>query len=137
MKPILYADGSIFFYSYNKNVDPTNIINPELVKIVKWLNVNKVSLNINKSNFIIFCPSYKQKGPELIRKIELQGQQIQQVAQTKFLGIIIENGMTWQAHIKFLCNKTAKSIGIIQKGRVHLDTDTLVGLYYFLYLSIS
>ena len=40
--------------------------------------------------------------------------------------------MTWQAHIKFLCNKTAKSIGIIQKARVHLDTDTLVGLYYIL-----
>ena len=132
MKPIVYADGSSFFYSYNKNVDPTNIINPKLVKIVKWLNVNKLSLNINKSNFIIFCPSYKQKGPELIPKIELQGQQIQQVAQTKFLGIIIENDMTWQAHIKFLCNKTAKSIiGIIQKARVHLDTDTLVGLYYF------
>ena len=91
MKPILYADDSSFFYSYNKNVDPTNIINPELVKIVKWLNVNKLSLNIKKSNFIIFCPSYKQKGPELIPKIELQGQQIQQVAQTKFLGFIIEN----------------------------------------------
>ena len=74
MKPILYADDSSFFYSYNKNVDPTNIINPELVKIVKWLNVNKLSLNIKKSNFIIFCPSYKQKGPELIPKIELQGQ---------------------------------------------------------------
>ena len=134
MKPILYADDSSFFNSYNKNVDPTNIINPELVKIVKWLNVNKLSLNIKKSNFIIFCPSYKQKGPELIPKIELQGQQIQQVAQTTFLGFIIENSMTWQGHIKFLCNKTAKSIGIIQKARVHLDTDTLVGLYYsFIY----
>ena len=42
--------------------------------------------------------------------------------------------MTWQAHIKFLCNTTAKSIGIIQKARVHLDTDTLVGMYYsFIY----
>ena len=48
LKPILFADDSSFFYTYNKNIDPSARINSELNKVVKWLNANKLSLNINK-----------------------------------------------------------------------------------------
>ena len=81
---------------------------------------------------MIFPPTTKQDGPQL--NITINGQKILQVTQTKFLGIIIESNLTWQAHIKFIRNKVAKSIGIIQKARIILDEDTLIGLYYsFLY----
>ena len=81
---------------------------------------------------MIFPPTTKQDGPQL--NITINGQKILQVTQTKFLGIFIESNLTWQAHIKFIRNKVAKSIGIIQKARIILDEDTLIGLYYsFLY----
>ena len=77
---------------------------------------------------MIFPPTIKQDGPQV--NITINGQKILQVTQTKFLGIIIESNLTWQAHIKFIRNKVAKSIGIIQKVRIILDEDTLIGLYY-------
>ena len=118
----------VFFYTYNNNIDPSARLNSELNKVVKWLNANKLSLNIKKTNFMIFPPTTKQDGPQL--NITINGQKILQVTQTKFMGIIIDSNLTWKAHIKFIRNKVAKSIGIIQKARIILDEDTLIGLYY-------
>ena len=52
--PILYADDTNFFIS-GKNID--NLIqtaNHEIEKVFDWLNVNKLSLNIQKTHYMIF-----------------------------------------------------------------------------------
>ena len=46
---------------------------------------------------MIFPQTTKQDGPQL--NITINGQKILQVTQTKFLGIIIESKLTWQAHM--------------------------------------
>ena len=38
---------------------------------------------------------------------------IDKVAKIKFLGVIINSSLTWHDHIKILCNKVSKSIGIM------------------------
>ena len=53
---------------------------------------------------------------------------------TKFLGVVIDNKLNWSAHIKYICNKMSKSIGIINKVRKLLNKETLINLYYvFIY----
>ena len=57
---------------------------------------------------------------------------------TKFIGVIVDNKLTWTQHINELCNKVAKYIGIIRKVRHILNRKTLINLYYtfiFTYLS--
>ena len=100
MKPILFADDTNFFYSYSKNIDPSPIINRDLENIVKWLNANKLSLNIIKSKYIIFS-HYTKKPPEQNGNITIDGQTIQPVAQIKFLGYVIESNLSWQCRASF------------------------------------
>ena len=61
--------------------------------------------------------------------IEINGQPI-----TKFLGVIIDNKLTWKEHVSYICGKVAKGIGIISKVRKYLNRNTLLDLYYsFIY----
>ena len=56
----LFADDSNLFYS-NKNLkDLEQTINEELKNVSDWLDANKLSLNITKSNFVMFHPPQKR-----------------------------------------------------------------------------
>ena len=107
------------------------MINDELKDIVIWLRANKLSLNISKTHYMLFL-NKKVIQPNVT--IEINGQPITCVTKTKFLGVIIDNKLTWKEHISYICGKVAKGIGIISKIRKYLNRNTLLDLYYsFIY----
>ena len=64
---ICYADDTTLFSTLNKlvneqNTDPDIIINMELSKINEWLEINKLSLNIAKSKFMVFHTQRKHRA---------------------------------------------------------------------------
>ena len=56
----LFADDSNLFFGHKSLVCLEKIINTELAHVETWLNTNKLSLNISKSNFVIFHPPQKK-----------------------------------------------------------------------------
>ena len=56
----LFADDSNLFLSDKNLINIERVINCELVKVKDWLNANKLTLNVSKSNFVIFH-SHKKK----------------------------------------------------------------------------
>ena len=60
----------------------------------------------------------------------INGNQITEVNETKFLGVIIDNKLTWCPHIMYISKKIAKGIGIILKARKVFNNETLFSLYY-------
>ena len=129
---ILFADDSNFFRT-GKNIDSLfDTVNTELKKIVDWLNANKMSLNVDKTHYIIFT----MRGKKIVKNqdVLINGFKISEVISTKFLGVIIDKNLTWKYHIDHLCSKVAKNIGIMRKLRRFLDADTMVTMYYsFIY----
>ena len=104
----------------------STVINNELSIVMKWLNANRLSLNIDKTNFMIFRPKGKN---EISPSININGSIIKEVASAKFLGIIIDNKLNWLEHIKCISPKIAEGTGIIIKARKSFETETLLNLY--------
>ena len=77
-------------------------VNTEIQKISRWLKINKLSLTIKKTNYIIF--NSKQKLINYKLNIKLDNIQIEQVSFTKFLGVIINENLTWENRIKVVKN---------------------------------
>ena len=61
-----------------------------------WFYANKLSLNIQKNNLLVFSP---KNMDNVMTAIKLGNQQILQVRNTKFLGICIDDGLEWGDHI--------------------------------------
>ena len=58
---ILFADDTTLFYSSKSLQELATVINNELRKVIEWLNANRLSLNIDKTNFMIFRPKGKNE----------------------------------------------------------------------------
>ena len=129
--PILFADDSNLFFTGSNASQTESLINEELSNISEWLKANKLSLNIKKTHYIIF----KQKR-KILRNfdIRIDNELVVCVKNTKFLGVVIDESLTWKNHICYISGKIARGIGMLIKARQLLNKDSLVTLYYsFLY----
>ena len=95
-----------------------------------WLMANKVSLNIDKTNFIIFHPPQKVKGH--IVKLIISNREIMQERFIKYLGLLIDSHLSWKYHILHISKKIKRCIGILSKIRHSVTDLVLVQLYYSL-----
>ena len=133
MTPILFADDINLFIS-GKNairLEDEDEINHELSCISESLKINKLSLNIKKTHFMIFSNRGAIK-PDIDLRIE--GHKIHESSKTKFLGVFIDSNPMWKYHINYISRKIAKGIGITMKARKLLDKESSVTLYYaFIY----
>jgi hypothetical protein len=79
------------------------VINTELCEISDWLQSNKLSLNIKKSNYIIFKPRQKRQVYNLA--LTINNNTIDRVKEVCFLGVILDENLTWKAHVSYIARK--------------------------------
>ena len=128
--PLLYADDTNIFMTGTNLLDTTRKMNTELSKIVVWLKANKLSLNANKTHYMLFTGRRKVSGT--VENILVDGHVIERVKNTKFVGVIIDEKFKWDHHIQYVRNKISKGIGILCKARQSFKLPTLQTLYYSL-----
>ena len=88
---ILYADDTNIFLANRSLSQLINIINGELKLISHWFQTNRLSLNVNKTNFIIFTSPQKKYDLNIVTdQISINGTLIKQVQSTKFLGVYLD-----------------------------------------------
>ena len=124
---MLFADDSNLFYSGNDITEITKCINAELTNVLYWLEVNKLSLNVSKTHYIIFSSRNVTVKDIDIRVRDVN---IDRVAYTKFLGVQIDQKLNWKEHINYINKKLAKSTGILLKARKYLPAYCLKSLYH-------
>ena len=80
------------------------------------------------SNFIIFKTNRKKLKNKA--NVIINEHAIDQVKYTKFLGIYIDEELSWKYHINHIASKISKMTGIMARARHHLTSKTLVNLYH-------
>jgi hypothetical protein len=122
----LFAVDSSLFYT-NKNLSiPESTVSNELVSVHEWLCANKLSLNIEKTSYVIFHPP--QKKLDYTVKISLNELHIKREKTIKYLGIVIDCHLNWKSHISEISKKIRRNIGIIFKLRSLVNTSILLDL---------
>jgi hypothetical protein len=123
---ILYADDCNVIFSLNRsNPDIGAHVNASLAAIANWFASNELALNVSKTNYMVFGAR---------RRIEVDGITINrvnllQVREANFLGILVDDRLTWKSHIYCTCRKLAKSIGILRKVKNCFSRSTMLQLY--------
>ena len=108
-------------------------MNRELRKIRKWLAANRLALNIEKTNYVIFH-SPKRKISESI-SIKIGRKRIRGENTVKFSGVLSDSNLNWKPHITELSKMLARTVGVhvFFKIRHVVPLDTLKLLYYSLF----
>ena len=85
-----------------------NTLNTELNNVTNWLLANRLTVNVEKTHFIVF-PGNKKVDYDVTLKIGNEA--LERVGLTKFLGIIIDERLVWKQHVNYIYKKIARSIG--------------------------
>ncbi len=115
-----------------ENMGIENIINNELINITDWLKLNKLSLNIPKTKFMVF---HKAQRKMTQFQIKIEDTIIEQVSGFNFLGLTINQHLNWKSHIDKISNKISRNVGILNKLKHILPLNTRVLIYNSLILS--
>ena len=131
-KFILFADDSNVFFSDKSAVSLEKRVNSELEMISVWFKANKLSLNIDKTKFILFR-SHRKPAPPYALKIVIDNNELLQESSSKFLGVYVDQHLTWNDHILHISKKLSKNISILSRIRHCLPKHILQHLYYTLF----
>ena len=134
---VMYADDMTLVSTleeFRDPRDPENIqrnINSELAEVYEWLSLNCLNLNVNKSKFNVF-----HKHPKVIPvlKIQMNNVDIDRVSEFNFLGVIVDEHITWKPHIEKFRVKISRIIGITRKLQCTLASSILLKIYKSLIL---
>ena len=124
----LFADDTSAFLTgkYIKEIE--EIYTQELKNVVTWLNANKLSLNTDKSNCILFRGLKRNKKHNIA--IKINNAEIKEKEYKKYLGVLTDNKVSWIHHIKHANLKVSKGIGILAKLRQFVSKDLLQKLFF-------
>ena len=129
--PILFADDTNLILTHRNFDSLIKEANSGIALLSEWFIANKLSLNIKKSNFIVFA-SKNKKYCKHEAKLFIGGIEMNQVASTKFLGVLVDEKLSWKEHIYAVTNKVSRSLGIIRRVRGLVHQACLLTLYYSL-----
>ena len=110
-------------------------INHDLSLIVQWLRSNKINLNVDKTELVIFSPKRKQITKHL--NFQRSDQKIEISNRVKYLGIQIGQHLNWNEHIKNITPKLTRAIGMLSKIHHYALKFLLKTIYYLIFNSHS
>ena len=125
---ILFADDTNLFYCTKNYEDLMKNANVELSKLSEWFRANRLSLNISKTNYILFG-NRRRCLADTKFNICIDGNTIERVCFTKFLGVYIDEDLNFKHHTAQISKKISKSLGILNRVKYILPRKILVTLY--------
>ena len=96
----------------NIYIPPDNIqTQKNLDKICDWTNEKKMLINTNKTKYMIMNFT---KNSQFSTRLSIDGTLIQQITQTRLLGLVLEDSLSWQANTNHIVKQAYKRMSILQ-----------------------
>ena len=96
----LFADDTNIYYESSDLLNIQKILNRELRKVRKWLEADRLALNIDKTNFVLFHSSQSILTEHMVLKIG--NEKLKQKSHVRFLGVLVDSTFSWKFHISEL-----------------------------------
>ena len=126
----LYADDSIIYVSGNSINDIILAANQELNKVLNWVTCNKLTLNMEKTHYVIF--NRNKTFPMDIQPLLINNQPVKREQITKFLGVSLDEKLNFKKHISNIQTKINKQSGIMYHTKSSLTPNAMKQIYYSL-----
>ena len=124
-KCIVFADDTSIVFSGTDLHSLLDTASKELTLVQAWFHANRLSLNLDKTKFMI--SSNRQIDTNI--QLSIGNVNIERVYEIKFLGVMVDSKLKWKAHIDLLRKKVSRSLAVLYKARPVLEQTMLRTLY--------
>lgn len=132
----MFADDTNITCRGESPADIESKINIDLDNVHNWLTANKLTLNREKTEYMIVGSRQRLKKMSNNTHIQIVigDQTIEQVHKKKVLGVIIDDQLRWQEHNDAQCKKISKNIALLRRAKNFVTQDALLTMYNSLVL---
>ena len=138
-KFVLFADDTNIFVASDTKDKVYDMANKVLKAVSTYMNVNLLHINAKKSCYMYFCPSRRSDNDPNNsidnHFLSINSKIIQCVSQTKFLGVIIDDQLSWKPHLINLNKKLRSACGRIYRIKKCLPESLHKLIYHSLFES--
>ena len=129
----MYADDTCLYYSFD-SVDAMNqAINADLIALKGWLEGNKLSLNVAKTEAMIIGSNKKLRKidtPDAPKpQFRIGSEDVKLVSDVKYLGVQVDEELKWTNHLTTVTKKISRGIGILRYAKQYLPPATIETMY--------
>ena len=125
-KFLLFADDTTIFIQ-GQNINEMIItLNSELLKLSNWLKSNQLTINVSKTFYMV--SSRTNIDLDNIN-IKIEDNVINRVSHIKFLGVIIDERLSWKPHILSVCTTISQMTGVLYRIRNCLPSESIRMVY--------
>ena len=120
LDPVMFADDTNLFISSSNIKTLFATVNHELEKISLWFIANRLSLNVEKTKYILFHKkSVRDNIPLKLPDLKIASNSIERTASIKVLGVMGDENITWEDYIHTIEKKLAKNLGLLYQAKSH------------------
>ena len=123
----IFADDAMI-YSFGIDIPETESkLQCALNTLTPWYSANRLSISAQKSAVMLIGKESQVKHSNLA--VSINGDLLEQVCSTKYLGVTVDNTLSWDSQCDNLCCKLAGKIAVLRRIRSFVKTETLKLLY--------
>ena len=120
---VQFADDTTILFGHRNENYLRYCVERELATLGDWFRANKLTLNVDKSVFLMF----NHRGPG---HIKIGDSLIHHVSSTKFLGVWLDDQLSWKTHMNKLLSRLKCGLGMLQRSKELLSRKAKKLLYY-------
>ena len=132
---ILFADDTTLIITAESYKELFNKANQDLLNLFSWLSVNKLTINITKTKYMVYSFSNRCILPPDELQLVLNGITLERVENFKFLGFTIDQHLSWKSHMLQILSKIQRNLGVVRKISCYLNRPTQLQLFHSLIMS--
>lgn len=111
----LFADDTLLYIVGENVCDIVNVVNNELAALQKWLSSNSLSVNTEKTKFMLVKSRYNFIDTVNHSGVYINGKKIEQVKECKYLGVVIDDKLTFSNHATYITGKIARKVNLLSR----------------------
>ena len=126
---MLYADNTVIFTAAS-NIDQLQLtLSLDLNNVSNWLTANGLFLNLKKTEYVFFGTRQRLVRSESHSPLCMEGKKVNQVKSFKYLGVLLDECLSFNDHISYLRSKVASRLGLLSRLRGCLTTEAANKIY--------
>lgn len=126
----LFADDTLLMCSGQSLAECVNNMNKTLENVDKYLVANKLKINVAKTKAMIFSTKYKCNNIDLNAiNLSIANENIQFVTEIKYLGVILDNILSFNRHFEYISNKISKKLYFLSRISNELSLESRITVY--------
>ena len=136
-KVSLYADDTVIYISHSDYMTAVHLIQNDLAGVHAWCDSNKLTINCKKTKFCLYgMRSIIRIGKMLDIKLSLNNQILEQVCSYKYLGLILDEHLNYNKHIKEMNKLVAHKLYLMSKIRKYITETACINIFKTMVLSL-